>query len=115
MHRKGTVADCLLHAPMDKPKKEDLVNGITLHPVGDARIKEIRLATSVDCELQNLKRLLLQGWSDDIKDVPYFIKPYVHHRDETATYQEKPQCYNLVQVQRSRFVLEKQWVKKFAK
>ena len=89
-HRKGVeipLADCLSRAPTDKPKKEDLVNAVTLHPVGDARMREIKHATSLDPELQDLGRLILQGWPRSTSDVPDSVKPYFHHRDEISIHQ----------------------------
>jgi len=80
------IADALSRAPLVeamKPAEEVYtVSNVNLSPINSSRLDDIRMATDTDNVLQQLKRMILQGWPTHKSAVPTELVTFFDHRDE---------------------------------
>ena len=77
------TADTLSRAPVGKPEgEEEVVHSVTIYPIKDGLMQEIRLATMDDPTLNALGEVIHRGWPNDKKDVPEVLLPFHSYRDE---------------------------------
>ena len=48
----------------------ETVNNVTLHPMKDYRLEQVRGATTTDEVLMKLGDVIMKGWPDDRSNVP---------------------------------------------
>ena len=77
-------ADALSRAPTDKPEAEELmiVNNLTMHPIKDRRISEIRSKTLEDPIMKILDEVIATGWPRDKRLLSDSLKTFFDYRDE---------------------------------
>ena len=77
------LADALSRAPTAGPTKEEVeVNNVTLHPMKDERLNQIRNAMVTDTTLLALGEVIMKGWPDCKNDLPESLRAYFSYRDE---------------------------------
>ena len=78
------VAYSLSICPLpDKPRSETTsVNNVSLLSIRSSRLNDIRLATSEDNTMSELKTMIMEGWPTDRSWVLISLTPYYHYRDE---------------------------------
>ena len=78
------LADALLRAPTNKPEAEELmiVTNLTIHPIKDRRLSEIRSKTLEDPIMKILAEVIATGWLSDKRLLPDSLKPFFDYRDE---------------------------------
>ena len=78
------LADALSRAPTDKPEAEELmiVNNLTMHPIKDHMLSEIRSKTLEDPIMKILAEVIATGWPSDKRLLPDSLKPFFDYRDE---------------------------------
>ena len=77
------VADALSRAPLPDTEGPMLnVNNLTLVPVKDQSIEEIRNVSQQDEEMQQLTDIIASGWPQHKNDLPILVRPYFPYRDE---------------------------------
>ena len=78
------VADTLSRAPVAEASSHEVetVNNVTLHPMKDYRLEQVRGATTTDEVLMKLGDVIMKGWPNDRSNVPSEILPYFPYRDE---------------------------------
>ena len=77
------IADTLSRAHLsdtvenDSEEIELAVHTLTKHiPVSEARRAEFTTAVELDCSLQQVKKLTVEGWPDNINNTPESVKEY---------------------------------------
>ena len=89
-YKKGCemyLADTLSRAflPTTGREKEfDKINMVDYLPIRPERLSEIKRETEKDDVLQSLKSMILDGWPENICEIPPFLKSYFSIRDELA-------------------------------
>ena len=87
-HKKGSemlLADCLSRSYLPYNGKKsmfDHVNMVSLLPIRPDRLAEIQKETESDEVMQLMKAVILDGWPDNINEIPNVLKPYYCIRDE---------------------------------
>lgn len=89
---KGTemfLADTLSRAYLPKTSEEgqeefETINAVTYLVMSDERVREIRLHTTDDPALQQLKLTIQEGWPEDRSQLSPLVTPYFSIRDELA-------------------------------
>ena len=77
-------ADALSRAPTDKPEAEELmiVNNLTMHPIKDRSLSEIRSKILEDPIMKILAKVIATGWPSDKRLLPDSLKPFFDYGDE---------------------------------
>ncbi len=76
------IADTLSRAYIDSPDLRPRILAITFFPdISDARLQEVKEATSRDMALKTLQSLILDGWPNAKCQVPNDARPYYDIRD----------------------------------
>ena len=77
------IADALSRAYLSGTEENDseeielVVHTLTKHlPVSEARRAEFKTATELDCSLQQVKKLTMEGWPSNINNIPETVKEY---------------------------------------
>ena len=86
-HHAGTsipVADTLSRAPLpdDTPAHVEVVHNLSMTPVKDALLAQIKTETQSDKSLCMLMSTIMKGWPDRRDDVPSEARLYFNYRDE---------------------------------
>ena len=83
------VADALSRAHLSDTEENDseeielAVHTLSKHlPVSEARRSEFKTATELDCSLQRVKKLTMEGWPDNINNIPESAKEFWKVRDQ---------------------------------
>ena len=82
------IADLLSRAYLpDTTEATDFaeVSAISHTGMSDEQIQELKTHTSQDETLQELKKVIIDGWPDEKNQVPEPAKPYFHIRDELSS------------------------------
>ena len=93
IYKKGTelyVADTLsrdCNAREDKEWKENPLEVHIIVPMTNERTLELKQALLADEELSELSKLALEGWPEDVNDVPDCVRKYWSFRDEFSVYE----------------------------
>ena len=83
--KDNTLADVLSRLPSDMDTKDvELDLRVDFIRFSDDRVKAIKEETANDPTLQGLKCTIVQGWPENIKDVPTPIRQYWSFRDELS-------------------------------
>jgi RNase H-like domain found in reverse transcriptase/Reverse transcriptase (RNA-dependent DNA polymerase)/Integrase zinc binding domain/Integrase core domain len=93
VHVKGTsmhLADTLSRAFVEDPatqieQKFETVNAFRFMKISDERIKAIQRATTEDEGMQQLTRIIHNGWPEMKDQLPAYVCPYFQYRDEMTT------------------------------
>ena len=77
-------ANALSRAPTDKPGAEErmIVNNLTMHPIKDRRLLEIRSKTLEDPTTKILTEVIATSWPSDKRLLPDSLKPFFNYMDE---------------------------------
>lgn len=83
---KLIIADTLSRAFIDDTERPNIMNidNVKDNDVPDARLREIRDATSRDNDLNVVLELTINGWPDSKKEVPDEAKPYYDVRHDIS-------------------------------
>lgn len=86
-HKPGKqipLADALSRSPVGKPQEEEMlaVNNLTLQPIQDSRLAQIRQQTAADPTMMALAEIIAKGWPDHRSALPGTLTPYFNYRDE---------------------------------
>lgn len=78
------ISDALSRAPVSKPDPPILeeVCNLSLTPIPDHRLDDIRGATVKDETMQRLSKIITTGWPSDKNNLPAEVLPYYSYRDE---------------------------------
>ena len=78
------MADALSRSPVEQPQEEETltVNNLTLQPIQDSRLAQIRQQTAADPTLMALAEVIAKGWPDHRNALPGNLTPYFNYRDE---------------------------------
>ena len=82
--KENSLADALSRSPVEKPQEEELltVNNLTLQPIQDSRLAQIRQQTAEDPTLMALAETIARGWPEHKNSLPGPLTPYFDYRDE---------------------------------
>ena len=81
------VADALSRAPLKEgPTEEaDRVHNLTFNSVKQRKIEQIRNSCKIDPEMQELMKVIYQGWPEHKADDPEIVRQYFSFQDELTT------------------------------
>jgi len=83
--KDNTLADVLSRFPSDTDTKDvELDLRVDFIRFSDNRVKALKEETAKDPALQELKCVIIEGWPENIKDVPTPIRQYWSFRDELS-------------------------------
>ena len=85
IYKPGTeipTADTLSRAPASEPPSKEVIYGIVLHRIRDNRLEQIRLATAADEALNEVMKIIAEGWPEDKGLLPASAKPFHTYNDE---------------------------------
>ena len=85
IYKPGTeipTADTLSRAPASEPPSKEVIYGIVLHRIRDDRLEQIRLATAADEALNEVMKMIAEGWPEDKGLLPAPAKPFHTYNDE---------------------------------
>ena len=75
----------MFRAPTDDPVTDEVaINNTTLTAFIPERLDRIRGATLLDRVLQELGKVIMEGWPNDRRRVPCRLLPYFSYRDEVT-------------------------------
>ena len=78
------IADTLSRAIAPKQQQEDHIMNIAIDPfeeIPDTTLQEVKEHTDNDSDLQELIKIILNGWPNNKNEVPDSVKPYFSIRD----------------------------------
>ena len=86
-YQKGSemhIADLLSRAHLKEAEEETFkqINATKYLPIGEARQKKLREATSEDGSLRTLSEIITKGWPERKQEIPEDIRIYFNQRDE---------------------------------
>ena len=86
-YQKGSemhIADLLSRAHLKEAEEESFehINATKYLPIGEARQKRLREATSEDGSLRTLSEIITKGWPERKQEIPEDIRIYFNQRDE---------------------------------
>ncbi|XP_038047830.1 uncharacterized protein K02A2.6-like [Patiria miniata] len=88
VYKKGKelfLADTLSRAPLTTTGTEtDDLQVMTLLPISDMRLEQLKKATACDSAMQQLTVVISRGWPSHINNAPPKAHPYFAFRDELA-------------------------------
>ena len=83
------IADALSRAHLGDTEENDseeielAVHTLAKHlPVSEARRAEFKIAIELDCSLQRVKKLTMEGWPDNINNIPESVREYWKVHDQ---------------------------------
>ena len=76
------LSDSLSRAPTDKPEVPVIVNNLTMLPIKDGRLSEIRSKTLEDPIMKILAEVFATGWPSDKRLLPDSLKPFFDYRED---------------------------------
>ncbi|XP_033646576.1 uncharacterized protein LOC117305808 [Asterias rubens] len=100
VYKKGKelfIADTLSRAPLTTTDNDNLdLEVMTLLPVSDTRLAQLKAATARDATMQQLTDVISRGWPSHVNNAPPEARPYFPFREELTL-----ECGNILKGQKA--------------